>query len=98
MPLALFSLVDMAAFQPLQALNKNSARLATFAVRLCGGRIGSYSFTKKSTGQNVNMYKFEMWLVGTQAEDYCIGFVRGSQQECLRTKDTYADGAVWSLS
>ena len=64
----LFSLVDMAAFQPLQALNKNSARLATFAVRSCCGRIGSYTFAKKSTGAKVTMYKFETWLVGTKAE------------------------------
>ena len=44
------------------------------------------------------MYKFETWLVGTKAGDYCIGFVRGSQQECQRMKDKYADGGAWSLS
>ena len=33
----------MAALQPLQALNKNSARVATFAVRPCGGRVERYT-------------------------------------------------------
>ena len=69
LPLALFSLVAMASFQPLQALNKNSARLATFAVRSCRGRVASYTFTKKSTGAKVTQWKFETWLVGTKPEE-----------------------------
>ena len=97
LPLALFSLVAMASFQPLQALNKNSARLATFAVRSCRGRVASYTFTKKSTGAKVTQWKFETWLVGTKPEEYCIGFVRGSKQMCLQMQKN-ADGAVWSLS
>ena len=88
----------MAALQPLQALNKSSARVATFAVRPCGGRVVRYTYTSKKDQRAVTAHKFEAWLVGNNPQDYCIGFVKGSEAECNQAKMKYTDDTVWSLS
>ena len=67
------------ALQPLGALNKSSARLATFAVRLCGGRVVEYTYKNKKDNQEVKAQKFEVWLVGQNPEHYCIGYVKSSE-------------------
>jgi len=46
----------------------------------------------------VTAHKFEAWLVGNNPQDYCIGFVKGTQAECNRAKDQYHDATVWTLS
>ena len=43
-------------------------------------------------------HKFEAWLVGNNPQDYCIGFVKGSEAECNQAKMKYTDDTVWSLS
>ena len=43
-------------------------------------------------------HKFEIWLVGTDANDYCIGYVKGSEAECKKAKQQYIDGSVCELS
>ena len=96
--LALLSMVIMSNFQPLHSLNKSSARLATFAVRTSKGRIRSCSFAKQHIGETVTSHKFETWLVGTKGDEYCVGYVRGSESACQRAKEKYTDGSVWSLS
>ena len=58
----------MAALQPLQALNKSSARVATFAVRPCGGRVARYTYTSKKDQRAVTAHKFEAWVVGTNPQ------------------------------
>ena len=88
----------MAALQPLQALNKSSAPLATFAVRLSGGRVVKYAYTSKKDQKAVTAYKFEACLVGNSPQDYCIGFVKGSEAECNQAKMKYTNDTVWSLS
>ena len=42
--------------------------------------------------------KFEVWLVGNAAKDYCIGFVKGTEKECKDAKKKYTDDTVWALS
>ena len=88
----------MASPLPLKALNKTSGRIAVFTVRTCGGRINSYSYTPKADSPQKNVIKFECWLVGPNAEEYCIGYFRGSEAECKKAKGKYADHCVWSLS
>ena len=88
----------MAALQPLQALNKNSARVATFAVRPCGGRVAQYTYTSKRNQRAVTAHKFEVWLVGKNPQDYCIGFVKGSEAECKNAKKKYTEDTAWYLS
>ena len=43
-------------------------------------------------------HKFEAWLVGNNPQDYCIGFVKGSEEECNQAKLKYINESVWSLS
>ena len=31
-------------------------------------------------------------------ESYCLGFVKASQQQCLKAKADYKDGSKWLLS
>ena len=88
----------MAAPQPLIVLNKSSARVATFGVRTCGGRVVQYTYTSKKDQSTVAAHKFEAWLVGGNPQDYCIGFVKGTQTECERAKTKYHDDAVWKLA
>ena len=88
----------MAALQPLQALNKSSARVAAFAVRPCSGQVGQYTYTSKNDQRTVTASKFEVWLVGNAAKDYCIGFVKGTEKECKDAKKKYTDDTVWALS
>jgi hypothetical protein len=92
------ALPGMPALQPLQALNKSSARIATFAVRPCGGRLAQCTYTSKKDQRSVTAHKFEAWLVGNNPQDYCIGFVKGSEAEWQRAKERYHDGTVWALS
>ena len=79
-------------------MNKNSARVATFAVRPCGGRVARYTYTSKRDQRAVTAHKFEVWLVGNNPQDYCIGFVKGSVAECNQAKMKYTDDTVWTLS
>ena len=55
------------------ALNKSSCRLASFPVKADGGRVVDYKYTIKKDGREVHAYKFEVWLVGSNPEHYCIG-------------------------
>ena len=68
----------MTAMQNLKALSKSSARLATFAVRLCDGESETYTFTSKKSGQLTTANKFEVTLVGKNPEEYCKGYVKAS--------------------
>ena len=77
----------MAALQPLRALHKNSARVATFAVRPCCGQVVQYTYTSKKDQRTVTAYKFEAWLIGKNPQDYCIGFVKDSEAECKNAKN-----------
>ena len=88
----------MASPLPLKSLNRSSARVAIFTVRTCGGRIISYSYSAKADSSQKKVVKFECWLVGPNAEEYCIGYFKGSEAECKKAKQTYADNGVWSLS
>ena len=88
----------MTAMQNLKALSKSSARLATFAVRLCDGESETYTFTSKKSGQLTTANKFEVTLVGKNPEEYCKGYVKASKEECNKASEKFKDGTVWALS
>ena len=83
---------------PLQALNKGSARIATFTVRPGGGRVEAYTYISKKNGQEVTAHKFECWLIGNNAQHYCIGFVKGTEAQCKVAKGKFSEDSLWSLS
>ena len=86
--------------QSLKVLNKSSGRLATFACRVSSGRVVHYQYRKRKDDPNsvVTAYKFEAYLVGTDAEDYCVGYVKGSLADCTRAKEKYTEGCACALS
>ena len=86
------------ALQPLHALNKSSGRVATFAVRFSGCRLVHYSYRKRQDNQLLTGHKFEAWLVGTNAQEYCIGYVKGTEAECTKAMATYTEACVCALS
>ena len=88
----------MAHLQPLQALNKSSAQVASFGVRLSGGNVTEYTFISKRDQTEVTAYKFEVYLVGNKPHEYCVGFIKGSRDVCQRAATRFADESVWALS
>jgi hypothetical protein len=84
--------------QNLKALSKSSARFASFAVVLCDGEIVNYTYTQKNTGQLTTQHKFEVTLVGTNAQEYCKGFVKASLEQCNTAALKFKDGTFWALS
>ena len=70
---------DMASYADMAVLNKSSGKVATFAVRIVGAKASEYTFTSKRNTSSIMQHKFEAWLIGINAQAYCIGFVKGSQ-------------------
>ena len=82
----------------LQALNKTSAKIATFPVRLTGGRVESYEYNSKKTGDKITAHKFEVFMIGLKATSYCKGFVKGSRSDVQEAQRKFPDGSMWTLS
>ena len=57
-----------------------------------------YTYTSKKDNLPVNAHKFEAGLVGNNPQDYCIGFLKGSEAECNQAKMKYTGDTVRSLS
>ena len=57
-----------------------------------------YRYTNKKDGREVKAHKFEVWLVGSNPEHYCIGFVKASEQVCREALKKYQNGTAWALS
>ena len=62
----------------LSDFNKNSAKWATFLVKVSGGRKYQYEFQDKKSGEWKKGERFECHLVGDKPSDYMIGFVKGT--------------------
>ena len=88
----------MAALVGIGALNRSSAKVATFAVKLAGGKVIQYEYTSKKDGNKVTALKFEVWMIGENPAEYCIGYVKGNKAVCDKAAGTYKDGSVWALS
>ena len=88
----------MTSFTDLGALNKSSAKVATFAVRVVGAKASDYTFTSKRDNKQVTAHKFEAWLIGLSPEAYCIGYVKGSPAAIAEARKKYVEGSVWTLA
>ena len=88
----------MTQLQNLKSLNKSSARVATFAAKLCDGIVEQYTYFQKGSQQQVTAHKFEVTLVGRNPQDYCKGFVKASKEDCEKAAAKFKDGTVWALS
>ena len=88
----------MTQLQNLKSLNKSSAKVATFAAKLCDGIVEQYTYLQKGSQQQVTAHKFEVTLVGRNPQDYCKGFVKASKEDCEKAAAKFKDGTVWALS
>ena len=88
----------MTQLQNLKSLNKSSAKVATFAAKLCDGIVEQYTYVKKGSQQQVTAHKFEVTLVGCNPQEYCKGFVKASKEDCEKAAAQFKDGTVWALS
>ena len=88
----------MTQLQDLKSLNKSSARVATFAAKLCDGIVEKYTYFQKISQLQVTAHKFEVTLVGSNPQEYCKGFVKASKEDCEKAAAKFKDGTVWALS
>ena len=65
----------------LAEFNKSSAKFGNFLVKVCHGEKYSWEYEDKKSGQMKPSMKFECQLVGTNAEHYMVGFVKGSSAQ-----------------
>ena len=82
----------------LHALNKASARIAQFLVRVCDPQAIDYEFKSKRDGSMVKQRKFECLLVGEKPASYCIGALKGSQKEVQAALSKFTASSTWTLS
>ena len=61
----------------LSEFNSSSARFIHFLVKVYGGRKCTYEYQTKQARETKKGEKFECYLVGANASDYMIGYVRG---------------------
>jgi len=82
----------------LGALSKSSARVATFVVRVHGPEVKEYNYPSKKTGEIVKAQKFEVYLVGKDAEWYCVGYVKDAADAIGKAHFKFKNGSIWLLS
>ena len=68
----------MASHLGLGMLNKSSAMIGDFLVKIINGKSSSYTHKSKKDGQEITSHKFEAHLVGECSSSYCVGFVKGN--------------------
>ena len=81
----------------LRALNKSSAKVGTFHVRVAQPHAYEYSFNSKRTTQKETSAKYECRLVGTDPEAYVMGVAKG-KKDVEYAKKKFTKGSTWSLT
>ena len=82
----------------LNNLNKSSAKVAAFPVSMAMGNLTEYTYQSKKNSSTVKAQKFEVYVVGQNAEAYCIGYVKGTMEDCRKAQEKFCDGSAWTLS
>ena len=80
----------------LSSLTKVTSRFAGFLVKIERPRDASYDYVTKK-GTSVHQAKFEAVLVSENAEEYCVGFVKGAKGDVASSMDKFREGTVWTL-
>ena len=90
---------DQCADLALKALNKGSAKTASFKVRILHGRTVSWEYESKYTGEEKKGCKYEVVLVGEDARHYLkAGAKVNSEDDATKVGAKYRDGTAWRLS
>lgn len=81
----------------LKELSKTNAKLASFAVKVAGGHLGTYQIPKKDGTSYVN-HKFDVFLISSDAQWYCTGTIKGTLGQAEAGKAKFKDGSTWAMS
>ena len=80
----------------LESMNKSSARIGVFLVRLSRPQVGSYSYKRRSGIGSVTQHKFSCLLLGAPEEPdaigtscYCMGVFKGSEGQVKAMSEKY---------
>ena len=72
----------------LEAMNKSSARIGTFVVRVSRPQVNCYSFKRRSGQGQATQHKYSCLLLGAPEEAgasgtscYCMGVYKGSETQ-----------------
>ena len=89
----------------LESMNKSSARIGVFLVRLSRPQVGSYSYKRRSGLGPVTQHKFSCLLLGAPEEPdaigtscYCMGVFKGSEGQVKAMGEKYKEGTALKLS
>ena len=89
----------------LEAMNKSSARIGVFLVRLSRPQVSSYNYKRRTGGGTATQHKFSCLLLGAPEEPeasgtscYGMGVFKGSEGQVKALRDKYHEGTVLKLS
>ena len=95
----------MMQFPSLKGLNKSSAKVAEFLIRVTGPKKEQYEYVSKrasSRGQTVTTWKMECLLLSVSptagTHEYCVGTVEGSEKDVDTVLGKFVEGSKWKLS
>ena len=82
----------------LSALNKQSAKVATFLVKVVRADMVVFMYKSRRDGSEQTAQCWECHLLGENPENYCVGCVKGSDDAVKKAAKRFANGSVWVLS
>ena len=82
----------------LGALNKSSARIASFLVKIRNAKSTTYTYQSKKDGSEITAHKFEAILLGEDPSSYCLAQMKGTERQVQTAATKFLDDTVWTLS
>ena len=87
----------MANFVDIVALTRNSAKVATFVVRVHGPQVTEYTYIYKKNQKSVTAKKLEINLIGKSAESYCVRYVKDPGDANGKASHKFSNDSIWQL-
>ena len=79
------------------SLTKGSAKTGSFLVRVLHSKVSTWEYYSKYTGGTKRGHKFECYLVGEDAKEYCIGFAKG-EEASKKAAAKFMENTAWRVS
>ena len=79
------------------SLTKGSAKTGSFLVRVLHSNVSSWEYRSKFSGQTRRGRKFECYLVGEDAKEYCVGFAKG-EEASKKAALKFIENTAWRVS
>ena len=92
----------MAGATPLSALNRSSANVAQFPIRVHQPKKTTYQYTQKRGSREVTAHKMECVLLGPSDTDgtmaYATAIMKGTEEFVDRAMQRFGNGTKWVMS